>query len=344
VVEVNDKYTLPYLAGLLRIGRIPELQHRPAVVGISCERMDQTLNAYTASRRSSGWFARAFMKCVYFPQFDHHIAVSRNVAEELEIAGRGHKVTRGVWVRGMGVDVERFTPERRSMAFRDSLQRAVGADEGTGLLLYAGRLAPEKNLDLLLDMLEQLPRTACKLLVAGDGPARQEFLDAAKQRVPGAVVYSDHERDRDRLANLFANVDAFLHPNPREPFGIAPLEAMAAGVPLVAPNSGGVTTYAHGGNAWLTEPSGAAFAECVQEILQSPEKRILRVVAARETALRFGWPAVCAEFHALYGDLYTRTLGAPARMEPAFYSTPGNWLGMELKLDRSAARESDFTL
>ncbi len=91
VVEVNDKYTLPYLAGLLRIGRIAEMARRPAVVGLSCERMDQTLRAYS---RVHG-FSRALLKCVYFPQFDHHIAVSRNMAEELEIASRGHKVACG---------------------------------------------------------------------------------------------------------------------------------------------------------------------------------------------------------------------------------------------------------
>ncbi len=326
VIEVNDKYTLPYLAGLARVGMLPELRHRPAVVGISCERMDRTLNVYSRWQRTAAVFARAFMKCAYFPQFDHHIAVSRDVAGELEAASRGHKVTRGVWIRGMGVDVTRFTPERRSEVLRG---RHLGSDASRALLLYAGRLAPEKNLGLLLDMLEQLPRASCKLLVAGDGPSRQEFLDAANARVPGAVVYIGHERDRDALADLFASVDAFLHPNPREPFGIAPLEAMAAGTPLVAPNSGGVTSYAHEGNAWLSEATGPAFAASVLDILQNPQKRILRTVAARETALRFGWPAVCAEFHALYQDLYARTQGGVTHLEPAFYSTPGNWLGLE---------------
>jgi alpha-1,6-mannosyltransferase len=329
VIEVNDKYTLPYLAGLLRIGKIPEMGRRPAVVGISCERLDQTLSAYSDASKVGALFARAFMKCLYFTQFDHHIAVSRNVAEELETASRGHKVARGVWIRGMGVDVERFTPQRRSAEARAALSHKAGADPATALLLYAGRLAPEKNLPLLLDMLEQLRTTDCKLLIAGDGPARADFLDAAQNRVPGRFLYLNHETDRDRLADLFANVEAFLHPNPREPFGIAPLEAMAAGTPLVAPNRGGVTSYAHTGNAWLTDPNGPSFAQSVRNILEHPAQRILRTASARETALRFGWPAVCAEFHALYQDLYARTQGFRTRYEPAFYSTPGNWLGLE---------------
>jgi len=337
VVEINDKYTLPYLAGLLRIGRIAEMRQPPAVVGISCERMDQTLRAYSEAPRSSLWLARNFMKWIYFPQFDHHVAVSPTVADELALASRGHKVERGVWIRGMGVDVERFVPERRSPAVRQLLLQRANAKPGAALLLYAGRLAPEKNLSLLLEMMEMLPSPDCMLLIAGDGPERDEFLAAARRRAPGRIAYLGHEKDRDKLADLFANVEAFLHPNPQEPFGIAPLEAMAAGTPLVAPNSGGIISYAHDGNAWLSQPTGAAFASSVQEILQVPQKRILRRVAARATALRFGWPAVCAEFHSLYVDLYARTVGAPTHLEPALYSTPGNWLGCEINAPQERA-------
>ncbi len=325
VVEVNDKHTLPYLAGLLRIGKIAEMRSRPAVVGLSCERLDRTLQSYSGSGRATRWFGRGFMKCIYYPQFDHHIAVSRDVAEELEIASRGHKVTRGVWIRGMGVDTDRFRPERRSPEVRRTLLTKAGAGPDAMLLLYAGRLAPEKNLGLLLDTLAYLKDLDCTLLVAGDGPSRPEFLRLAQ----GRVVYLDHERDRDRLADLFANVDAFLHPNPAEPFGIAPLEAMAAGTPLVAPDSGGVTAYAHDGNAWLSEPTGAAFAQSILEIRGNPHMRAARTLAARETALRHGWPQVCGSFHDLYRNLYSRTVGEPTEIEPAFYSTPGNWLGME---------------
>ncbi len=61
------------------------------------------------------------------------------------------------------------------------------------------------------------------------------------------------------MAEIYANADAFVHPNPREPFGIAPLEAMAAGLPVIAPNSGGLTAYANLANAWLTNPTPDRF-------------------------------------------------------------------------------------
>ncbi len=72
--------------------------------------------------------------------------------------------------------------------------------------------------------------------------------------------------DTETLANLFANCDAFVHPNPREPFGITPLEAMASGLPVVAPNSGGVLSYANSENAWLSEPTAECFSEAIRDI------------------------------------------------------------------------------
>jgi alpha-1,6-mannosyltransferase len=342
VVEFADKYTLPYLAGLLRIGTIDGLNQLPAVVGLSCERMDETLSAYTPFGTASRMFSRVYMKCLYFPQFDHHVAVSRHAANELETASRGHKVSRGVWIRPMGVDTQRFRPERRSHAAQQALQARVGASPETALLFYAGRLAPEKNLRLLLDTVYLLRHTgAYKLLIAGSGPEQDKFFAEANQRMPGSVVHLGHESDRDRLASLYANVDAFLHPNPREPFGIAPLEAMACATPLVAPSSGGVTTYANSENAWLVEPSAEAFAGAVREIMKDPAERRRRTLGARATALRYGWPAACENFHALYWNLWQRTSGlmgpeaSPGNLEPAFYSTHGNWLGFEVLTEAS---------
>jgi alpha-1,6-mannosyltransferase len=231
----------------------------------------------------------------------------------------------------MGVDAARFTPARRDPRMREMLLRKAGASGDTALLLYAGRLAPEKNLPLLLQTMHVLgPHADCVLLIAGDGPDRPGFLREAARLAPGRVVHLDHETDRVRLASLFANVDAFLHPNPREPFGIAPLEAMSAGTALVAPDSGGVTAYANHRNAWITEATPAAFAAAVCHILRDPRERELRTGEARRTAERLNWPNVGEDFHALYQDLYARVQGSPTRFEPAFYSTPGNWLGFEI--------------
>ena len=70
-----------------------------------------------------------------------------------------------------------------------------------------------------------------------------------------------------------AAADVFIHPNPREPFGIAPLEAMASGLPLVAPNSGGILSYANDENSWLAEPTAAAFAAAISDVLENAGRR-----------------------------------------------------------------------
>jgi glycosyltransferase involved in cell wall biosynthesis len=96
--------------------------------------------------------------------------------------------------------------------------------------LYAGRLVAEKNLPLLPDVMELLASDAehdFRLVVAGDGVMRSTFEQICTQKVPGRVTFLGHIRGRDELAGLYANADIFVHPNPREPFGIAPLEAMA---------------------------------------------------------------------------------------------------------------------
>ncbi|MGH9160543.1 MAG: glycosyltransferase, partial [Vicinamibacteraceae bacterium] len=131
---------------------------------------------------------------------------------------------------------------------------------------------------------------------------------AAQARVPGRVLFCGHVSDRRALAACYASADAFVHPNPREPFGIGPLEAMASGVPVVVPNAGGVLSYATGDNAWLAEPSGPGLASVLEKMLRAPAERVVRVAAARSTAERYDWPLVTARIFALYSELHRRRL------------------------------------
>jgi alpha-1,6-mannosyltransferase len=170
----------------------------------------------------------------------------------------------------MGVDSHDFSPAHRSTLARHQLLQRTGARADSKLLLYAGRLVPEKNLGLLLDMLVELRKRSAhdwRLVVVGDGVARQRLLKERHRRVPRAIAWLGHIHDRTELARIYANCDVFVHPNPREPFGIAPLEAMAAGLPVVAPKVGGVTTYANAKNAWLALPVAKEFASAIEDAI-----------------------------------------------------------------------------
>lgn len=156
VIEVSDKYALPYLAGLLRTRRLPGVDFRPTVVATSHERMDENLAAYVTRSRAGRAFCEWYMKWIYFPSFDHHITVSEHTAAELTDASRGHKVRRGIWIAPMGVDCDVFHPSRKSAEARRHLEQLTAADTKTTILFYAGRLAPEKNLPLLIATLARL--------------------------------------------------------------------------------------------------------------------------------------------------------------------------------------------
>jgi glycosyltransferase involved in cell wall biosynthesis len=334
LIECCDKYTLTYMAGLLRRGWFGIPGYRPAVIGLTCERMDENMAGYLSAAPLARAFCRWYMQWLYFPLFDHHIANSAHTAGELQQASFGHRCQRGVWVRPMGADCRLFTPARRSASFRQWLESRSGAPAGASLLLYVGRLAPEKNIDLLIStmrLLERGHRGQFHLSIAGDGALRDDLEQACARDLPGTVSFLGHLRNREMLADVYANCDALLHPNPREPFGIAPLEAMASGLPLIAPDSGGITTYANAENASLVHANAESFAAAAVALRGNSALASARRQAGRTTAERFDWPLVASSFFALYEELVAVVQGNHQRptMAPEFYSSyPDNRRGL----------------
>jgi alpha-1,6-mannosyltransferase len=331
LVEVCDKYTLNYFGGMLRAGMMGDVDCHPVVVGLSCERMDDNVRAYLGWNPFAPGLVRFYMKWLYFSLFDHHIANSHYTAEELRPASCGHPIRRGVWIRPMGVDCRGLSPSHRSPAFRRALCKRASASEKSALLLYVGRLVPEKNLRLLTETLSQLHAQSqrdWRLIVVGDGIGRDEFLAESECRAPARVVWLGHLRNRSELAGIYANSDVFVHPNPREPFGIAPLEAMASGLPLIAPDRGGVLSYANSSNAWIVPPVPEAFSQAIREAMSDDHVRQCRIVNALRTAEQFRWENVANAFLDLYEDMVrpkevSDSSGEEGtRFQPDFASTP----------------------
>ncbi len=337
LVEVCDKYTLNYLSALLRLGLLESMDFRPVTVGLSCERMDDNFRAYIGRIPLANAFCSGYMKWAYYPFFDHHIANSGYTAAELQQASVGHLVPRATWTRPMGVDLSFVSPARRSAELRAGLLSKFGASPKSVLLLYVGRLVPEKNLALLFDLLRFLVNRGdrdYRLLVAGDGIESSRWETASHAEMPGHVKFLGHVTDRNALADLYANADMFVHPNPREPFGIAPLEAMASGLPLLAPNRGGVTAYANSENAWLTEATVGAFAAALDQALSDPARRQAKARLACQDAQKFSWEAVTASFLDLYAELVSsRKAGIMPGYD--FCSTPAT--GLRQGLSRAVA-------
>ena len=307
VVEICDKYSLPYLAAMLRKRWYARVA-RPTLVSLTCERFDDTVAAYVTGRTVGGAFTRWYIRHVYGPSFDAHIANSEYAASELRAAL--HDRSPGfIRVAPLGVDVDRYAAGRRSDAVRSRLLRRAGGDSASVLLLYAGRLAPEKNIGLLVEMLRELVQIGnadYRLLIAGDGPLagwlRAQATGALAGRIHCCGVLDD-----DALASCYANCDVFVYPNAREPFGAAPLEAMASGAPVVLPNRGGVLEYASDRNAWLATPDARSFASAVTAARGGDA---IRQRHAMDLARQFRWSRVTNRYFALYDELHGRYWGS----------------------------------
>jgi glycogen synthase len=165
------------------------------------------------------------------------------------------------------------------------------------------------------------PENPYRLLVVGDGMERDLWEQHAEKTAPGQVMFMGHTRDRAVLADLYANADVFVHPNPREPFGIAPLEAMASGVPIVVPNEGGVLAYANDENAWTARPTVCAFAESIASAAWDTRAREERTCRALRTAERYRWENVAGEFLDLYAEFCRTWRGEEPALPPDFASS-----------------------
>ncbi len=202
---------------------------------------------------------------------------------------------------------------RRSESVKNEIREKANASADSVILLYAGRISPEKNIELLPEILRSLKKTSdndFRLLIAGAGPQKEWLATECERVAPGIAVQLGH-LDKEVLADYYANADIFIHPNPREPFGIAPLEAMASGVPTVAPNSGGILSYATNENAWLVEPDGDAFAAAIEEIITDEDLRERKIESALQAVAANTREASTDRLFAAYDALYDKYMKDP---------------------------------
>ncbi len=191
----------------------------------------------------------------------------------------------GIWTRGVDTDI--FHPRHRSAAYRASL--GLGSDDL--LVTYVGRLAREKNLDLLLEAWGALGdrRGSAQLALVGRGP-----LTGAIQRraIPGVHVTGLLEGDA--LSAAYASADVFAFPSTTETFGNVLLESMASGVASMTVAAGGMAEFAqHSDNAWVVTPgSVSALVDGLDRLLHDAALRRRLGAGALRTAGERRWDAI----------------------------------------------------
>jgi glycosyltransferase involved in cell wall biosynthesis len=208
-----------------------------------------------------------------------NLCTSRSVQIQLQSQGIRH-----VELWEPGIDVNLFNPARRSEAWRSRLTE--DHSEKT-ILLYVGRLAPEKELEHILAALPAL--TDCHMAFVGDGPEAESLRQAAK----GLPVTFVGTLDGEELAAAYASADIFVFPSSTETLGLVAIEAMASGLPVVGARRGGLLDIIVDVETGLFFEPGSSidFAHALSYLANNREERVAMARAARQRALQWSWSA-----------------------------------------------------
>lgn len=254
----------------------------------------QTDVAGFADSYGAGFAARAAWRWTkhLHGRADRTLAPSSSAMEDLAMHGIP-RVFR--WSRG--VDIERFAPSARD----DELRRAW-SPKGKPIIGFVGRLAPEKHVERLAVL---AGRDDLQLVIVGGGVERE----ALKKLMPTAVFTG--ELTGSALSRAYASLDVFIHPGEHETFCQAVQEALASGVPSIAPDAGGPRDLVIPGRNGMLLPVAdfeARLGMAVDHLVQ-PATRSRFSAAARRGVLARTWPAICDELLEHYAAAAGTTLG-----------------------------------
>ncbi|TLY49274.1 MAG: glycosyltransferase family 1 protein [Gammaproteobacteria bacterium] len=229
-----------------------------------------------------GRAADVYLRKLY-SRFDFVQAPSRLIAQRLRASGIDRVV-----VQPLGVDGEVFHPSRRE----DLLRAQLGLPADTRLLIFAGRMAREKQIPLLLDTFAALGRPYHLLLVGGE----------ERKRLAANVTLLPYEQESTRLARLLASADALVHAGAQETFGMIVIEAMACGVPVIGVRAGAVPELIDERVGALAEAGDArSLAQAIDQLYKCNLQQMGQTARAR-VEKRYAWSSTFA----LQLDRYAR--------------------------------------
>ena len=184
-----------------------------------------------------------------------------------------------LWPRG--VDSEKFSPVKRDINLRCEL---LGDRPDRKLIGYVGRLANEKRVD---DLATLDARDDIQLVIVGDGPARVRL-----ERVLSNAKFVGYQSGED-LARYYASLDIFVHTGKHETFCQSVQEALASGIPVIAPNFGGPTDLVkHGWTGYLIDTANPySLNHSVNQIIQLAEPALMGA-RARQSVIERSWQSV----------------------------------------------------
>ena len=215
-----------------------------------------------------------------------------------------------VW--GRGVDVQTFSPTRRS----ESLRESYGINDAF-VLLHVGRLAPEKGVERIVEAFrlarDLVPDGArrLRLVLAGGGPSEARVRAAAPD---GVIILGQLDR-RQTLPTLYASADAFVFASLTETLGLVVLEAMASGLPVIAAPAGGVADNLRDGDNGIAYPPAdvGAMAHAIARLAVDRDLYARLAAGARRTAERLTWDHELDRLDASYREVLAAAASAVYR-------------------------------
>jgi len=231
--------------------------------------------------------ARRYVRKMY-NRFESTFVPSEPLKQVLEEWGVGN--TRLV---PLGVNTKNFHPDPEEATERQDT-----------LLLYVGRLAPEKNTTTLFEAFRLLVARrpgAFQLLVIGDGPEREQLrrLEAQTQ----SVKWIQYCSDPLELARHYRSADLFVHPGTQETFGLVALESQACGTPVVGIRGSRLDgIILHDQEGWAMENNPEALVSAIEQF-SARDLRPLGKIAARNAAQNYAWPAVFDRLFCIYREV-----------------------------------------
>ena len=284
-------------------------QHRPDVVYVATEgplgwsavRTAQRLGIpvfsgfHTNFQSYSRHYRARWLEPVIFRYLRRfHNRTSGTLVPSLDLCDQLRAIgLKNVSVLGRGVDDQLFTPARRCAALR----RSWGVSHTDLVVLYVGRLAPEKNLGLAIEAFRAMRRLshATRFVLVGDGPLR-----TALQKDHADLVFCGAHTG-EQLARHYASADVFLFPSETETFGNVTLEAMASGLVVVAYDYAAARMHITPGKTGVLVPYGeaAAFVDAAVRLARTPQSLDEMRRQARAYAAALDWPGVVQRFATL---------------------------------------------
>jgi alpha-1,6-mannosyltransferase len=237
--------------------------------------------------------ARRYVRKMY-NRFEATLVPSQPLAETLEEWG-----VRNVRLVPLGVNIDNFRPDPNDA---DETRAALGVHPGRKLLLYIGRLAPEKNTAALFEALGIVANRSEEFafLIIGNGPQREQLRRLAS--TTGSVKWIEYCTEPKQLARYYRAADLFVHPGTQETFGLVALESQACGTPVVGIRGSRLDgIILHDQQGWAEENSPGALADAIEKFSRR-DLRALGTVAATGAA-EYSWPRVFEGLFCIYREV-----------------------------------------